>query len=113
MVEHNMGKTGGTGTAAVDSLPDYFYRQLSLKLFADYALKRNSGIRADFIIDHRSNNDWTWQNWSYGQSPALLCAPLGVKAAPCESAISDGTTVRQPGSEKTAFLGVMYYYRWR
>lgn len=89
--EHNLAKTGGTGTAAVNSLPDYFYRQLSLKLFADYALDRKSGIRVDFVVDHRRNNDWTWQNWTY----------------------ADGTTVTNVASENTAFIGVSYHYRWR
>jgi MtrB/PioB family decaheme-associated outer membrane protein len=102
VAEHNMGKTGGTGTAAVNSLPDYFYRQLSLKLFADYALEKNSGIRGDVVFDRRRNNDWTWQNWIYNGSPAAV----GTQN-------SDGTTVGNATSENTTFVGATYYYRWR
>lgn len=92
VAESIMYKTSGAGT--VNSLPDYFYRQLSLKLSADYALARNSGIRVDLVVDHRNNNDWTWQNWVY-------------------SAASDGTTVRNVAAENTAFIGISYRYRWR
>lgn len=92
--ESNMAKTGGIGTSAVNSLPEYFYRQLSLKLTADYALDRKSGVRFDFIVDRRHNNDWTWQNWAY-------------------SAASDGTNVTNVPSENSAFLGISYHYRWR
>lgn len=103
--EHKLAKTGGTGTAPVDSLPSYFYRQLMLKLSADYGLERNSGIRGTFIYNRLRNNDWTWQNWVYGGSPALAAAG-GTTAW-------DGTTVRNPGSEDTTFIGAAYYYRWR
>lgn len=77
--------------AAVTSLPGFFYRQTSLKLFADYSLERNSGIRVNLNVDRRHNNDWTWQNWTY----------------------TDGTVVTNVPFEKSTFLGVSYYYRWR
>jgi len=92
VAESIMSKVSGAGNVA--SLPDYYYKQLSLKMFGDYALTRYSGIRVDFIVDRRHNNDWTWQNWSY-------------------SVASDGTTVTNVGSENSAFLGVSYRYRWR
>jgi MtrB/PioB family decaheme-associated outer membrane protein len=94
IAESGMTKTSGAGV--VTSLPDFFYRQLSLKLFADYALDRQSGIRLDFVMDHRDNNDWTWQN-ANGQSWAY----------------TDGTTVTNVPSEKSAFIGISYHYRWR
>lgn len=89
VAENTMSRVSGPG--AVKSLPNFYYRQLSLKLFADYALARNSGIRVDVIVDRRRNNDWTWQNWVY----------------------ADGTTVTNLPSENTAFVGVSYRYRWR
>lgn len=89
IAESGMTKTSGAGV--VTSLPDFFYRQLSLKLFADYALDRQSGIRVNLVMDHRDNNDWTWQNWTY----------------------TDGTTVTNVPSEKSAFIGISYHYRWR
>jgi MtrB/PioB family decaheme-associated outer membrane protein len=100
--EHGMtrlGTVGGTGaagygTSSPTSLPAYFYRQLSLKLFADYAIERNSGLRATFTYDRRKTNDWTWAGYTY-------------------SAASDGTTVSQPNQQDTRFIGATYYYRWR
>lgn len=93
--EHGMARLGnfGTavGTASPVSLPDYHYRQLSLKLFADHALDRHSGVRASFIYDRRRSNDWTWAGFTY----------------------TDGTTVTQPDVQETSFLGLTYHYRWR
>lgn len=96
MTETSQSQVRGTAptapTPAVASLPDFFYRQLSLKLFADYALDRQSGIRVDFVMDHRDNNDWTWQGWTY---------------------TADGTKITNTPSEKSAFIGISYHYRWR
>lgn len=93
--EHGMIRLGNAGTAtdtgSPTSLPAYFYRQLSLKLFADYAIERNSGLRATFTYDRRKTNDWTWAGYTY----------------------SDGTTVSQPNLQDTSFIGATYYYRWR
>lgn len=91
VTENNLSQVSGTVNPLVKSLPEYYYRQLTLKLFADYALDRQSGIRFDVIVDRRHNNDWTWQNWTY----------------------SDGTTVTNLPSENSAFLGISYRYRWR
>jgi MtrB/PioB family decaheme-associated outer membrane protein len=90
---HELQRTGGSGTGAITptSLPDYVYRQLTLKLHADHALDRHSGIRGEFIVDRMRNNDWTWRNWTY----------------------TDGTTVTLPDRQNAAFLGVTYYHRMR
>ena len=93
--EHGMARLGNAGTAtgtlSPSSLPAYYYRQLSLKLFADYAIERDSGLRATFIYDRRRTNDWTWAGYTY----------------------SDGTTVSQPNLQDTSFIGASYYYHWR
>lgn len=91
VAEHDLAKVSGPAATAVNSLPGFFYRQASLKMFGDYALQRNSGVRVDVIVDRRKNNDWTWQPWTY----------------------TDGTTVTNVPSENTTFVGVSYYYRWR
>lgn len=91
VTENNFSQVSGTINPLVNSLPEYYYRQLSLKLSADYALDRSSGIGVVLVVDRRHNNDWTWQNWTY----------------------SDGTTVTNVGSENSAFLGISYRYRWR
>jgi hypothetical protein len=64
---------------------------LTLKLHADHALDRHSGIRGEFIVDRMRNNDWTWRNWTY----------------------TDGTTVTLPDRQNAAFVGVTYYHRMR
>ncbi len=90
---HGLQRTGGSGTDALTptSLPDYVYRQLTLKLHADHALDRHSGIRGEIIVDRMRTNDWTWQGWTY----------------------SDGTTVTLPERQNAAFLGITYYHRMR
>ena len=103
VAQSNLVGIAGAGVAAVNSLPEYFYRQTSLKLFADYALERKSGIRVDLVIDRRTTNDFTWSGWTYNGAPAIAAA----------ARTSDGTTVFNPASENTTFLGVSYYYRWR
>lgn len=80
----------GAGTA-VTSLPNLYYKLTSLKLFAKYAVQRNSGVQLDFIHDRRSTDDWTWNNWTY----------------------PDGTRVIQNPREKVNFIGVRYYYRFQ
>ena len=91
VAEHGQTLVSTTGSNPNMTSPGFFYRQASLKLFADYALERNSGIRVNLNVDRRRNNDWTWQNWTY----------------------SDGTSVKNVPYEKTTFVGISYYYRWR
>jgi MtrB/PioB family decaheme-associated outer membrane protein len=96
--EHDQERSGGIGlnpgNGAPTTLPDYRYRATTVKLFADYTLDRQSGVRADLVVDRRDNDDWTWRNWVY-------------------SAASDGTTVTSPTDETAVFVGVRYRYRWR
>lgn len=80
-----------SGTATINSLPSYYYRQKTFKFFTDYALDQFSGIRLDLIIDRRENNDWTWLGWTY----------------------SDGTTLTNVPTNHAEFIGVTYRYRWR
>jgi MtrB/PioB family decaheme-associated outer membrane protein len=80
-----------------NALPDYYYRLQSLRLWADHALDRHSGVRVNLVMEKRKTNDWTWVNYVY--SPPVVN--------------SDGTTVRAPESETTRFLGVSYHHRWR
>lgn len=85
------GSTIAPGAANPVALPEYFYRQTTLKLNADYALDSRSGVRGQIIIDHRSTNDWSWAGFNY----------------------TDGTTVNQPDPQNTSFIGATYYYRFR
>ncbi len=79
-----------TGTGAVTSLPNLYYKLTSLKLFAKYAVRRNYGVRVDYVHERRSTDDWTWQNWVY----------------------PDGTTVIQDPKQKVNLLGLSGYYQF-
>ena len=82
---------GLTPTPATGVLPDINTKVTTLRLFTDYALARNSGVRAQWVHDRFKTDDWTWENWTY----------------------SDGTRITQPPSQKVDFLGVSYYYRFQ
>ncbi|WP_168798584.1 MtrB/PioB family decaheme-associated outer membrane protein [Herbaspirillum sp. ST 5-3] len=77
--------------AAVSSLPDVYTRQSNVKLYAIYALQKNTSIRFDFVHDRYSTNDWSWSSWAY----------------------SDGTTLTQRPQQDVNFLGVTYIYRFQ
>lgn len=89
-IEDKYQQSAITG-AAITSPPDVTTRLTRLKLFAKYALQKNSGIRLDYIFDRFSTNDWTWSTWTY----------------------TDGTRLRQDPVQKVNFIGVSYYYRWQ
>jgi MtrB/PioB family decaheme-associated outer membrane protein len=80
-----------TAGATVNSLPNIKTRNTSLKLFADYAIQKNTGIRLNYVYDRWSSNDWTWTTFSY----------------------SDGTRLSQESPQKVHFIGVSGYYRWQ
>lgn len=86
--------SGGTAATTLGDLPDIYYRHFNLKLFAEYALDRFSGLRAELIHDRLRTDDWTWENYVY-------------------NAAQDGTTVSRKELERATFVGVKYLYRWR
>jgi hypothetical protein len=102
IADTGMAKVGGGGTLPLNALPQYFYRQQTLKFSGEQALQRLSSMRLEVVLDHRSNNDWTWSNWVYNGSPAVAAA----------ARTSDGTTVRNLPSESVVFIGVSYRQRW-
>jgi MtrB/PioB family decaheme-associated outer membrane protein len=80
-----------TAGATVNSLPDINSRNTTLKLFADYAVQKNAGIRLNYIYDRWSSDDWTWTTWTY----------------------ADGTRLMQNSPQKIHFIGISGYYRWQ
>ena len=80
-----------TSTAVVEPLPNINTKLTTIKLWATYALDKQSGIRVDYIYDRFDTNDWTWTTWVY----------------------TDGTIVSQQPLQTVNFLGVSYYYRFR
>ncbi|HEX7053267.1 MAG TPA: MtrB/PioB family decaheme-associated outer membrane protein [Burkholderiales bacterium] len=81
-----------SASAAIDaaSLPDSTTRVRTLRLYADYALRRQTGIRAQLVQDRYTTDDWTWASWAY----------------------SDGTTVTQDGNQLVSFVGAALYHRF-
>lgn len=77
--------------AAVTSLPDVSTKLTSLNAYATYAIRKNAGIRLNYIYDQVKTDDWTWTNFTY----------------------SDGTRVFQNPNQKVHFIGISYFYRWR
>jgi hypothetical protein len=75
---------------AVTTLPDYYTKQSTLKLFGTYTLRKNASIRLDYIYDRFSSNDWTWSSWVY----------------------TDGTNLSQRPRQSINFVGVTYIYRF-
>lgn len=71
-------------------LPTITTKATTLKLFAKYALARNSGVKLMYAHDQWKSDDWTWNNWVY----------------------NDGTTVTQNNNQKVNFIGAQYYYRF-
>jgi len=77
--------------AAVPSLPSFFTRQTSLKLFGTYALQKNASLRLDYVFDRYRTNDWSWATWTY----------------------TDGTYLSQRMHQTVSFVGVTYIYRFQ
>ncbi|MBI3570490.1 MAG: MtrB/PioB family decaheme-associated outer membrane protein [Gammaproteobacteria bacterium] len=70
--------------------PDTHYRLTSLKLFGNYALKKNTGIGVKYVYERWSTDDWAWTNWTY----------------------SDGTRVQQDLVQRVHIVGIHGYYKW-
>ncbi|HET7200476.1 MAG TPA: MtrB/PioB family outer membrane beta-barrel protein, partial [Burkholderiales bacterium] len=80
----------GTASGITSFLPEINTRVTTLKLYAEYALRRDSGVRVQYVHDRYATDDWTWQNWRY----------------------SDGTTVTQDPNQTVNFIGVSVYFRF-
>ena len=83
-------QTAITGTARV-SLPEVSTKVTSLKMFAKYALQKNSGLRLDIVHERFRTDDWSWSSFTY----------------------TDGTRLTQNPNQRVTFVGVSYYYRWQ
>jgi hypothetical protein len=81
--------------AATGGLPDIVLRQGTTKLYARYALDKQSDLQLDLIHQRSTWSDWAW---SYEGVPFSY---------------SDGTTVGQQARQRVTFIGVRYIYRWQ
>lgn len=89
--------TNGTATGVV--APDIFGKVLRIKLFADYALRKDADLRIDLIHEKWQTNDWQWNYttglpWQYGTA-------------------TDGTTVITTPQQNATFVGVRYIYKFQ
>lgn len=84
---------------AVTQVPDITSTAVRIKLFAEYALQKNSDIRVDLIHERWKSDDWTWRfsdgsNFQYGTA-------------------TDGTTVIVDPKQNASFVGVRYSYNFQ
>lgn len=77
--------------AAADVIPDFTTKLTKLKLFAKYAIKKETSIRVNYVYDRFETNDWTWTTWTY----------------------SDGTRVLASPTQTTHFIGIVLDYRFQ
>lgn len=75
------------------ALPDVTFRQTTFKLFGKYALEKDADVRVDFVHQHTSLNEWTWEN---GGQPFFF---------------SDNTSVSMKQNQNVAFIGATYIYK--
>ncbi len=75
--------------APASALPTITYKQVSLKLFGEYAMDEQRGVRLDYHYEKLKNDDWTWNNFNGYAS----------------------TTVTQADEDSNSFIGLSYYYR--
>ena len=68
-------------------VPSIYTQIFDLKLTAKYALQKNMGFRFNYIYNRFQTNDWTWNNFTFG----------------------DGTVVTQNQNQVVNFFGLAYY----
>jgi len=81
--------------AATGGLPDIVFRQTQFRVFAKYALDKQSSVRVD--LGHQRSR-WTDWAWNYNGVPFVY---------------SDGTTLNYKTLQNVSFLGVTYTRRWQ
>jgi len=80
-------------------LPDIQNKTTRLKLYATYALQKQSEVRFDYWYERWQTDDWTWL-FSSG-------APFTYGTT------TDGTQVQQAPKQSANFFGVRYVYRFQ
>ena len=75
----------------VNIVPNLSTQYSSLRLFARYDIRKNLGVRLDYILDHFKTNEWTWTGWRY----------------------TDGTTLTQNNNQMVNFAFLSVLYSWQ
>jgi MtrB/PioB family decaheme-associated outer membrane protein len=89
----------GYPAGVVGPLPDITNKLVRLKLFAAYALQKNSEVRLDYMHERWRSDDWSWY-FADGVTPFTY------------GATADGTQVIDPRRQTADFIGVRYIYRF-
>jgi predicted porin len=87
-----------TGTAAAQ-LPDITSTSTRIKLFVEYALKKNADLRFDLIHERWKTDDWTWQ---FSDGTAYIYG----------GTTTDGTMVITDPKQNATFAGVSYRFKF-
>lgn len=80
------------------ALPDITSTATQIKLFAEYALKKNADLRVDLIHERWKTDDWTWR---FSDGTAFRYGTT-----------TDGTTVVTDPKQNTTFVGLRYKYKF-
>lgn len=80
-------------------LPDIANRVVRLKLFAQYALRKDSDLRVDLMHERWRGDEWTWR-FANG-SPFVY------------GTVADGTVTDPPMRETANFIGARYIHRFQ
>ncbi len=100
--KYNQTLSGGaTQTAGTITTPDITSTLMKIKLFATYAMRKNTELRFDLVHEKWSTDDWTWNMfpttgvtpWAYGST-------------------TDGTTVIASPKQESTFVGVRLKYKF-
>lgn len=92
-------QSSSDGTAVTAVAPDISSKLTRIKLFANYALQKNSDVRVDLAHERWSTNDW---QWLYQDGRAFQ---YGTTA--------DGTTVLKAADQDATFVGVRFVQRFQ
>lgn len=88
---HNLAKYGLASSVVTPVIEDVKYTVTTLKLFTEYAMKKDLALRFDAIHNQWSTNDWLWSR----------------------TFNTDGTFLTQDQTQETTFAGVSMRYTWR
>ena len=83
------------GTYGIDRVTaqpptDSKYQVTRLGMFGKYEIKKNMGVRVDYVYELWNIDDYTWSNWTY----------------------TDGTKVFEQPSKGIQYIGVSLFYRF-
>jgi MtrB/PioB family decaheme-associated outer membrane protein len=57
---------------AIQPLPEVTVKRTTFKLFARQALDKKMSVRAQYVFDRFSSDDWNWSNYTYGDGTQVL-----------------------------------------